>query len=157
MSTRLTKKGIPMVDSQSLQLVFGAAGVHENISRYLSVSLNTKGYKSVTPSVLSFLSALECGENYGSDIARNLGVSRQMVAKTVKSLCQVGYLEQLDAAGKQKRIVFTELGERLMSDSRQLLAGLDVILHKAVGQSVLQENIATLHNIQNIVDELSAQ
>ncbi len=156
MSTRLTKKGVPMVESQSLKLVFGAAAVNENISRYLSVSLKAKGYESVTPSVLNFLSALECGENYGSDIARNLNVSRQMVAKTVKSLCQVGYLEQLEATGKQKRIIFTKVGEQLMSDSRQLLADLDVILYEAIGQSTLQESIATLHKIQHIIDELNA-
>ena len=151
MSTRMTKKGSPMVESQSLQLVFSAAKMNEQIYQYLSNALAKKGYESATPSVLNFLSTLECGINYGSEIARNLGISRQMVAKTVKELCRVGYLEQIDGIGKQKQILFTDLGERLMSDSRQLLAELDAILCQKVGQLSLQETRKHLKDIQAAV------
>ena len=130
MSTRFTQKGIPMVESQSLQLIQSAERLNDVITQYLSQRLVEKGYESLTPSLLSFLSILECGVNYGSEIARNLDVTRQMVAKTAKQLCQLGYLEQIDGAGKQKEIRFTETGEYLMSDARQLLAELDEILFK---------------------------
>lgn len=125
MSTRLTQKGTAMVDSQALQLVIAAAQVNDSISRYLSKSLKNKGYTFATPAALSFLSTLECGINYASEIARDLGVSRQMVAKTVKGLCSVGYLEQMDDIGRQKKILFTAAGEQLMSEARQLLADID--------------------------------
>ena len=151
MSTRMTKKGSPMVESQSLQLVFSAAKMNEQIYQYLSNALEKKGYQSATPSVLNFLSTLECGINYGSEIARSLGISRQMVAKTVKELCRVGYLEQIDGIGKQKQILFTDLGERLMSDSRQLLAELDAILYQKIGQLPLQETLQHLKDIQAAV------
>ncbi|NER80034.1 MAG: MarR family transcriptional regulator [Leptolyngbya sp. SIO1D8] len=140
-----------MVESQSLQLVFGAAKVHETVTRYLSHALKAKGYEATTPTVLNFLSALECGVNYGSEIARNLGISRQMVAKTVKELCRVGYLEQVDGKGKQKQILFTELGECLVADARQLLAELDEILCAAIEPTVLQETIDRLQRIQSAV------
>lgn len=154
MSTRLTNNSIPMVNSQSLQLIFSASSMTDKISLYLSNTLKNKGYDSATNKVLSFLSTLECGVNYGSEIARNLGVSRQMVAKTVKELCAVGYLTQIDGVGKQKQILFTELGEQLMSDSRLILAKLDKTLHKSLGQLTLQETIDKINNIQTLITKL---
>jgi len=155
MSTRLTSKGIPMVDSQALKLVLGASQVHEITTRYLSKSLKSKGYSAVTPSILNFLSTLECGVNYGSEIARNLGVSRQMVAKTVKELCRNGYLEQVDGVGKQKEILFTETGELLMSDARKILADIDRVLIKQLGQNSIQTTVASLDIINDILVQLN--
>ncbi|MEM9507779.1 MAG: MarR family transcriptional regulator [Cyanobacteria bacterium P01_E01_bin.35] len=154
MSTRFTKRDVSMVESQSLQLFFGAAKMNEQISLYLSNALKEKGYRSITPCILNFLSTLECGVNYGSEIARTLGISRQMVAKNVKELCSKGYLEQVASKGKQKQILFTELGEHLMSDSRQLLAELDEILCKTVCHTILEETIEKLKNIQVTVSDI---
>ena len=145
MSTKFTKRGIPLVESQSLQLIQSASRLNDVITKYLSQRLAEKGYASLTPSLLSFLSILECGVNYGSEIARNLGVTRQMVAKTVKELCHLGYLEQIDSAGKQKEILFTETGEYLMSDARQLLAEVDEILFEDVDARTPQAIIRELN------------
>ena len=133
------------MESQSLQLIQSASKLNDVITKYLSQRLVEKGYAALTPSLLSFLSILECGVNYGSEIARNLDVSRQMVAKTVKELCQLGYLEQIVGTGKQKEIHFTESGEYLMSDARQLLAEVDGILFKGVGARTPQEIIGELN------------
>ena len=137
MSTKVTRKGISMVDSQSLKLVFSAAKVNELITKHVFNSLRQKGYKSATASTLSFLSALDCGVNHGSEIARNLGVSRQMVAKTVKELCAAGYLIQTDGVGKQKQITYTDLGEKLIGESRKVLSQLDLSLSKEMGKAAL--------------------
>ena len=153
MSTKLTSDDLPMMDSQSLKLLFSAVNLHEQITLYLSLTLKEKGYESATPSVLSFLSALECGVNYGSEIARTLGVSRQMVAKTVKELCRVGYLEQVDGIGKQKQILFTELGEHLVFDARQVLADLDEDLCQRIGREMLKETVSNLDKIQAFIHE----
>jgi DNA-binding MarR family transcriptional regulator len=155
MSTKLTINKIPMVESQSLQLVLAAAQVHEKISIYLSDSLKKKGYKFASPSVLNFLSTLECGINYGSEIARTLGVSRQMVAKIVKELCNANYLEQREGLGKQKEIVFTKTGELLMSDSRQILASIDKILDKEMGDIQLKTMVTNLESVQKLMIQLS--
>lgn len=154
MSTRLTKKSNPMVDSEALKLVLSASHVQELTTRYLSQTLNAKGYEAVTPSILNFLSALECGVNYGSEIARSLGVSRQMVAKTVKELCRYGYLEQKDGMGKQKEILFTHNGELLMSDTRKILADIDKILVRNMGLKSVQSTIANLATIAGILAKL---
>lgn len=145
MSTRFTQRGVPLVESQSLQLIQSASRLNDAITKYLSQRLVEEGYSSLTPSFLSFLSILECGVNYGSEIARNLDVTRQMVAKNVKELCKLGYLEQIDGAGKQKEIHFTETGEYLMSDARQLLAEVDEILFKDVDARTPQAIIGELN------------
>ena len=155
MSTKLTQKGTAMVDSQSLTLAFGSASLSEALSNYLAVALNKQGYGSINPSTLGFLSSLECGVNYGSELARSLGVSRQMVAKTVKELSKVGYLEQLEADGKQKPIVFTQRGEDLMAEARQLLANLDKILGKKIGSDSLKKTVSNLNQIEEIVKQLN--
>jgi len=154
MSTRLTQKGTPMVESQTLQLVLRAGQVSDLISRYLSNSLKNNGYKFASPSALNFLSTLECGVNYASEISRNLGVSRQMVAKTVKELCNAGYLEQQEGVGKQKKIVFTTTGELLMSDARQLLVDVDKVLFEQIGENTISTTVNHLDMIQTLIGKL---
>jgi DNA-binding MarR family transcriptional regulator len=151
MSTRFTQRGIEMVESRSLRLVFATAAVRDGITDYVARTLVAQGYAHVSPSMLSFLGALDCGVNYGSEIARNLEVSRQMVAKTVKELCHVGYLEQVAGPGRQKQILFTAKGERLMADVRRLLARLDQVLAERTGEAKLRATIATLEVIHEIL------
>jgi len=136
-----------MADSQSLGLVFAAAGVYDRITEYVAQQLEALGYKDVSPSTLNFLSALDCGVNSGSDIARRLKVSRQMVAKTVKELSHLGYLEQVPGKGKQKQIVFTAAGEQLMSEVRAILAQLDELFDEQLGEQALGEAISMLDAI----------
>ncbi|ASC73228.1 Bifunctional ligase/repressor BirA [Halomicronema hongdechloris C2206] len=140
-----------MADSQSLRLVFCTAGVHDHITEYVAKRLQQEGYDAISPSMLNFLGTLDCGVNYGSEIARRLNVSRQMVAKTVKELCRVGYLEQVQAKGKQKQIVFTASGEALMSRVRHLLVQLDEVLCKRLGEATLNETLSTLEAIQALL------
>ncbi|MEP0354882.1 MarR family transcriptional regulator [Paraglaciecola sp.] len=153
MSTKFTSRGIALVDSQSLQLIQSASRLNDVMTKYIYQRLVEKGYGSLTPSLLSFLSILECGVNYGSEIARNLDVTRQMVAKTVKELCQLGFLEQKQGAGKQKEILFTEMGEKLMSDARQLLAELDDMLFNNAELSSSRIMISELNKLTCAVNE----
>lgn len=154
MSTRLTQMGTPMVESQSLKLVLAASAVTDQISHYLSESLLNLGYEGATSTTLNFLSALDCGINYGSEIARSLRVSRQMVAKTVKQLTLLGYLQQVEGQGKQKQIVFTEKGELLMADSRRLLADLDGKIACTVDGPSLQLTLDQLSKVALTLSEL---
>lgn len=153
MSTRFTQLGTPMIESQSLKLVFMTAGIHDQITEHIASKLKQDGYSKASPSILNFLSALDCGINVGSDIARRLKVSRQMVAKTVKELCHAGYLEQVEGPGKQKHILFTAEGEQLMSKARQLLAQLDEVLYQKLGKNSLDEALNTLEIIHGLISE----
>lgn len=133
-----------MADSHSLQLVFGSARLHERLIEYVAENLRLKGFEAISPFTLKFLSALDCGINYGSEIARRLNVSRQMVAKTVKELSQAGYLEQVEGRGKQKQILFTEQGERLVSAARSALADLDQVFIEFLGEAKIKEMASQL-------------
>lgn len=151
MSTQLTRAGVPMVDSQTLKLVLEVAQVSELAARSLSSILVSRGYESLTPSLLSFLSTLDCGINYGSEIARNLDVSRQMVAKMVKELSRLGYLSQRDGVGRQKLIEFTPRGELLIAEARSLLAEMDVLMARRLGAGAIESMLSDLRVIKEIV------
>lgn len=143
-----------MVESQALQLVLAAGRVSDAMTSYLSKKLKKMGYERVSPAMLNFLSKLECGVNYGSELARNIGVSRQMVAKTVKELCLAGYLDQAEGVGKQKEILFTKNGEQLMADARKLLADLDILLIEQMTDKSITDTVVSLSQIECILSEL---
>jgi DNA-binding MarR family transcriptional regulator len=152
MSTRFTSKGIRMVDSRSLKLLCAAAAMHDQFTDYVAAQLHLKGFEGVSPAMLNFLSALDCGTNYGAELARRLKVSRQMVAKTVKELCAIGYLEQQEGEGKQKQILFTEQGEYLMAAARSILADLDQILIDRLSEAQVEKITTQLDTITGILN-----
>lgn len=133
-----------MPDSQSLRLVYASADVRDQLTDHLAQHVALLGYDDISAATLDFLGALDCGENIASDIARSLGVSRQMVAKTVRELSDAGYLEQTDGPGKTKPILFTERGEFLMSAVRSALADLDRVLCTCVDLNALCDNLETV-------------
>ncbi len=140
-----------MRDSMTLQLVMTAGALQESISGLLLQRLHQKGYSAITASRLSFLSTLECGVNYASDVARNLGVSRQMVAKTVRELSELGYLEQKPANGKQKTIEFTQNGENLIAACREIMVDLDALLLTNQSKENIDTTAAHLQQIKNTI------
>jgi DNA-binding MarR family transcriptional regulator len=152
MSTRFTPDGVPMVDSRSLQLATLSAAVRERVVQRVADGLRVDGFHDVSPSTLEFLDALACGVNVASEIARSLGVSRQMVAKTVKDLCQMEYLAQLEGKGRQKRIVFTPRGEMLMARVRQRLRDLDTVIDAQIGSRRLDDALASLDALVRLLD-----
>ena len=154
MSTRLTNKGHVMVDSHSLQLVFACGSINDRIGLYLAQQLRAQGYEHASPSMLGFLGQLECGVNYASEIARRVGVSRQLVARTVKELCQAGYLEQADGPGRQKQILFTDTGESLMAAARALLAQLDQRFATRFSGKQLATLVRQLQSLEQLTSEL---
>lgn len=119
-----------MAESRSLRLALLLGRAHAALMDWLVARLHTCGHKALTVPALEFMGQLDCGINYASEVARALGVSRQMVAKTVMDLSRKGWLEQSPdpEKGNRKVIVFTAEGERIMSDARTVLADLDTRL-----------------------------
>ena len=149
--TRYQKTTLPMVESRTLKLAFAFRRIQKSLENYLSEALVARGYKAASPAILNFLSELECGENHASEIARRLGVSRQMVSKTVTELCQLDLLVlSTDAVyGNQKVITFAPKGEKLMADARQILADLDTSLEASLNSKQLDKLIQSLDRIEN--------
>lgn len=148
MSTKLTQNGTPMVESQSLKLLFASRELYDTLSTYVLTSLQSIGYEDLSLASLQFLGALDCGINYASEIARQLGVSRQMVAKTVKELSELGYLKQESGLGKKKAIMYTLKGEKLIAVVRQILAELDQQLTQQVSHADIQRMLAQFIHLQ---------
>lgn len=155
MSTKFTKKTLTqkeqMINSNTLQLFLETAQINLLISKYVSVALANRAYESVTPAMLQFLSTLECGVNYASEIARQVGVSRQMVTKTVKELSKAGYLQQIQGDKRQKEIRFTTKGERLIAEAREILFELDQKLFQDINTNSIQKTLAQLQRIKSLL------
>lgn len=134
MSTKLTTKGsspaYEMADSQSLRLVHLASNFERRVQKWLVDLLRDQGFSELTQSQLSFLGALDCGPNRASQIAQNLGVTRQAVHKTLKELEASQWLtSEADPIRRNQRVItFTIEGERMMSQARALFQQLDETL-----------------------------
>jgi len=137
-----------MVESLTLRLMFALDGAHDRLLGRLCASLAARGY-DVSPSGLGFLGQLDCGVNRASDIARRLGVSRQMVHKTVREMERLGYLRQEDDPDRRnsKRIVFTDDGIALMADARRDLQRWDAELTRMLGDDRLSALLRDLDRI----------
>lgn len=116
-----------MADSRSLKLVHLASNFERSVQKWLVDLLHTRGFVGLTQSQLSFLGALDCGPNSASQIANDLGITRQAVHKTVKELEAFGWLVgEVDPTRRNQRIInFTDEGERMMSEARALFKQLD--------------------------------
>jgi DNA-binding MarR family transcriptional regulator len=131
MSTELTTlaahPAFEMADSRSLKLVHLVSNFERRVQKWLVDVLHDRGFAGLTQSQLSFLGALDCGPNNASQIAKNLGVTRQAVHKTVKELEALGWLKsEADTVRRNQRIIrFTHEGERMMSEARALFKQLD--------------------------------
>lgn len=131
MSTKLTtSSGSPayeMAESRSLKLVHLTSNFERRAQKWLVDLLHGRGFIGLTQSQLSFLGALDCGPNSASQIANDLGITRQAVHKTVKELEICGWLKsEADQVRRNQRIItFTDEGERMMSEARALFKQLD--------------------------------
>ncbi|MEO9822203.1 MAG: MarR family winged helix-turn-helix transcriptional regulator [Paracoccaceae bacterium] len=131
MSTKLTTSNpspaYEMEDSRSLKLVHLASSFEKRAQKWLVDVLHSRGFVDLTQSQLSFLGALDCGPNSASQIANDLGITRQAVHKTVKELETLGWLKSdADPIRRNQRIItFTDEGERMMSVARSLFKELD--------------------------------
>lgn len=129
MSTRITTSshGYDLADSASLALIQAIGGFQARILEWLVKELWKEGFSELTPTMLTFLGALDCGTNHASALARDLNVSRQAIHKQVRELEKLGWLatEPHPDKGNQRVIVFTAEGERMMSAARALFADLD--------------------------------
>jgi DNA-binding MarR family transcriptional regulator len=143
-----------MVESASLRIAFGLAEAHEELMHFLADRLARAGHAGVTASALGFLGQLDCGVNHAAEVARRLGVSRQMVAKTVAEMERAGWLQQATDPEHRNRktIRFTAAGERLMADARQALAALDTELEQAGGTGFCERLLTDLERLRTTLD-----
>jgi len=143
-----------MVESHSLSMAFLLGEVHDALMGHVAERLSGRGHARVTPPALGFLGQLDCGLNHAAAIAGRLGVSRQMVAKTVAEMERAGWLEQAtDPQRRNRKVIrFTPEGERLMADARQVLADLDAQLARECGDDFLPAAMLALRRLKSRLD-----
>jgi DNA-binding MarR family transcriptional regulator len=152
MSTKLTTSNTSpayeMADSRSLRLVHLASSFEKRAQKWLVDLLHSRGFDELTQSQLNFLGALDCGPNNASQIANDLGITRQAVHKTVKELESAGWLESnADPIRRNQRIItFTDEGERMMSEARALFKQLDERLFADWSSTQIDAVFALLQN-----------
>ena len=152
MSTKFTTSGsspaYEMAESRSLKLVHLTSDFERRAQEWLVGLLHRRGYAGLTQSQLSFLGALDCGPNSASQIASDLGITRQAVHKTVKELETCGWLtSDADPIRRNQRIIsFTDEGERMMSEARALFKQLDERLFAGWDAQHIEAVFALLQN-----------
>ena len=129
------------MDSNSLALLLATGEFQTRLTTWLLDRLHKDGFGTLTASQLSFLGGLDCGQNYASELARGLGITRQAVHKTVRDLEQCGWLATKpdEHLGNQRVIVFTTEGERMMAAARLHFLELDTSLEQEFGANLLIE------------------
>lgn len=119
-----------MVDSLSLDLFHAARAYQFGLAEHLVERLGRTGHAGLSVNDLGFLSALACGDNTASDVARRLRISRQAAQKHTQQMVTAGILTLADDPERRNRrlIRFTERGIALMAACRTLLAERDADL-----------------------------
>jgi len=146
-----------MVESRALRLAVALMGAERALLDHLAAALGARGHADVTPSALGFLAQLDCGVNSAAEIARRIGVSRQMVSKTVREMAEAGFLSLAPdpEKGNRKQILFTARGRQLMADARRALADLDGHLGRA--DTPAAERLETLiARLETLAAEIAA-
>lgn len=122
-------------ESRSLALAATLSRAYESILRDVAGEVRERGFETITPAHVNFISALDCGVTQSSEVARRLGVSRQAVYRVARELTAAGVIELVrhPERGNEKVVQFTPDGERLVSELRQSLARMDQRLEDALG------------------------
>lgn len=150
MSTSLTQ------DTHFLTIARSSADLYSQIMDIVCRELHTAGYQTITPSALLLLSQLDCGEATASELARNLGVSRQRITNSVKELKQEGYLQQAPARGKRIPLSLSQDGQAIIAKARQVFAQLDKAVPDSKSGLNLSEYITMSAKLLSILSELKA-
>jgi len=151
MSTKFTS------ESLSLPLARETAALTERIMARLCHQLLDQGFEMITPSALIFLSKLDCSDAIASDLARELGVSRQRIAKTVKDMKQAGYVEQDVGIGKRKHLRLTEQGRRVTLTARRLFSELDQAIVSIDPSIRLTDTLESVRQLDAVLAHLNAK
>jgi DNA-binding MarR family transcriptional regulator len=94
-----------------------------------------RGHTDLTAAHLMFLSNLDCGDTYASEVARRLGVSRQAVYRSTRELQRLKVLKlEIDADRKTQKIIrMTKHGQQVVLDARSCLDTIEAALGERIG------------------------
>jgi DNA-binding MarR family transcriptional regulator len=94
-----------------------------------------RGHSDLTAAHLMFLSNLDCGDTYASEVARRMGVTRQAVYRSTQELQRLKVLKlQNDESRKNHKIIrMTKHGQHVVLDARYCFAEIEATLSARIG------------------------
>lgn len=101
----------------------------------LQAHLQARGWTEVTRPQSMVMTNVVIGVQKPSDIARNLGVSRQSVHATINQMVEKGMLELVDDPedGRAKIVVLSEVGLQMRTDANRAMEGMVNVLRQRIG------------------------
>lgn len=109
--------------------------------------LQARGWSQVTRPQSMVMSNVVIGVHKPSDIARNLGISRQAVHTTINQMVELGMLELRDddEDGRAKIVALTPLGDQMREDANRVMGDLQDELRRRIGS----------RNVENLMKAFS--
>lgn len=111
--------------------------------------LQARGWNQVTRPQSMVMANVVMGVHKPSDIARNLGISRQAVHTTINQMVELGMLELRDdnEDGRAKIVALTGRGQDMRQDADRVMTDLQAELRKRIGS----------RNVDNLIKAFSAE
>lgn len=112
----------------------------------LQSALRARGWEAVSRSQSMTFANIALGVHRPTDLARNLGITRQGVSKMLQEMVERGWIViKPDPTDKRASIVaFSEKSQQLRADALEILAKIDASLGERIGDKALQALRATL-------------
>jgi len=106
----------------------------------LQAYLQAKGWPHVTRPQSMVMVHVVRGVTRPSDIARNLGVSRQAIHATINQMVALGMLELEDdpGDGRSKRVVIATEGLRMRAMAQEAMKVLSAALEERIGKDAVE-------------------
>jgi DNA-binding MarR family transcriptional regulator len=126
---------------QRLQLGLLLMGGQQWLTSSLLHLMAQRGHGDLTTAHLMFLSNLDCGDTYASEVARRMGVTRQAVYRTTRELQRLKILTlETDPTRKTQKVIrMTAHGQRVVGDARACLDEIEAALQLRIGERDLTE------------------
>lgn len=110
--------------------------------------LQARGWPSVTRPQSMVMANIVLGVHRPSDIARNMGVSRQAIHATINQMVTVGMVALVDdAANRRVKVVeLTPLGETMRRDAQRAMVVMGDELGNRLGKAAVLRTAHLLHD-----------
>jgi len=114
---------------------------HEWMEAQVFEGAERGGYGGVTPAMSRLYGHIRREPVGLSELARQLGVSRQAIHKMVGEAVQMGFLELVDSEEDKriKLVRFSEKGLRMAESARQEMESIEQRVAEKIGQKDLEE------------------
>jgi DNA-binding MarR family transcriptional regulator len=101
--------------------------------------LQAKGWPHVTRPQSMVMVHVVRGLTRPSDIARNLGVSRQAIHTTINQMIDLGLIEldKDDGDGRSKRVVITPTGQEMRAVAQEAMTVISAALEARIGRAAV--------------------